>query len=427
VRRIPSGRIAMLVVVVVVLATLMGRQEWRVRGRVAPALARESHHQAQAHEKHKMTPLQVRTTLEKLLGHHAILTVRMTRAQLRDAPDFTQLLRAALGANTGDLSAAVAALHGNKAGETFRRLWTSHNIALFRYAQAESLERPRGKKKAIARLDRYRRDFGKFVEQATDAALKAPAVSEALKTHLDHLIQQVEAYSRRDYGEAYRLERQAYAHMFPVGKTLAVGLTGSLPGEFVVPLHNAGHELRSALTLLLGEHVELVVDATRAGLRGLPEFKFAAGALNANTRDISRAIDALFGRKKARAFSDVWSDHIELFVDYTVATAEGNESKQDEARQNLESFPSRLARFLSRVTGFKRPEVLDKELSTHDDLLLRHIDAYADGDYRTANRVSYDAYQHMASTAATLATLIEKRARTLAPLGGPQTGGGGTR
>lgn len=398
----------------------------RLQGAVHPAVATGPGVEGQTHKDHKLTPLQVRTTLERLLGHHAILTIRMMRAQVTDTPDFTQVLRDALGSNTGDLSAAVSALHGDEAGETFRRLWTSHNIGLFKYARGESTDRPKDKQRAMGRLNRYRKDFGKFIEKATNSALKAPLVSEALKVHIDQLVDQVEAYSAKDYAKAYQLQREAYAHMFPVGKTLAGGLTKTLPGEFPLHIQKPSHELRSALARLLGEHVELVVDATRAGLRGLPEFKFAARALNGNTRDLSQAMDALFGRKNARAFNDVWSDHIDLFVDYTIASAEQKESNMEETRRRLQTFPGRLARFLGRVTGYKRIDLLNEQLGMHEDLLLRHIDAYASSDYQTAHEVSYDAYQHMTSTAAQLGALIEKRAKTLAPLGGMQTGGGGT-
>jgi hypothetical protein len=426
VRRFPAWGLATLLIVSVAIAATMRSDLWPQRGRLRPASAHGDGIAGQAH-RHKLTPLEVRTTLEKLLGHHAVLSIRMMRAEVRHTPDFTHVLRDALGANASELSAAVTALHGERAGDTFRRLWISHNIALYKYARAVASNDAEGRRKAVARLNRYRRDFGEFIETATHSALDATTVAGALKAHIDQLLRQIKAYSHRDYGKAYRLERRAFAHMFPVGKTLAGGLTSMPPGEFPHAVHNPGHELRSALTLLLGEHVELVVDATRAGLRGLPEFKFAARALNANTRDLSEAMDTIFGRRTARNFNDVWSDHIDLFVKYTIASAEGNEGAMEKTRDRLRSFPARLARFLARVTGYEHQVgALNDALGMHEDLLLRHIDAYANGDYKTAHRVAYAAYTHMASTAGQLGALIEKRARTLAPSGGLQTGGGGT-
>jgi hypothetical protein len=426
VRRFPAWGLVTLIILMVAIAATLGRGEPRLQGKVRPAAASGNESFGQAHEHSKLTRFQVRTTLEKLLGHHAVLSIRMMRAEVTDTPDFTHVLRDALGANASDLSAAVASLHGDRAGDTFRRLWISHNIALYKYARGVASNDSETRRDAVARLNRYRHNFGEFIEGATNSALDAATVARALKDHIDQLLHQIKAYSHRDYGKAYRLQREAFAHMFPVGKSLAGGLTSTLPGEFPLPVHNPGHELRSALTLLLGEHVELVVDATRAGLRGLPEFKFAARALNANTRDLSEAVDTLFGRKAARDFNDVWSNHIDLFVNYTVASAEGDEGAMEKTRDRLRSFPLRLARFFSRVTGYKQVGVLNDALGMHEDLLLRHIDAYASGDYKTAHRVAYDAYTHMASTAGQLGALIEKRARTLAPLGGLQTGGGGT-
>ena len=60
----------------------------------------------------------------------------------------------------------------------------------------------------------------------------------------------------------------------------------------------------------------------------------------------------------------------------------------------------------------------------HEDLLQRQINAYAQRDYPTAHRLSFDAYQHMFTLAAQAATAIGETVAAK-PSGGMQTGLGG--
>jgi hypothetical protein len=377
---------------------------------------------------HNIRPGRVRLVLEELLGHHSILAVRMMRALVGDSPDLAQTLKDSLSTNTSDLVGVVKSAHGLDAARRFKELWTEHNLALIRYAEALAANDDSAEQANEERLDEYRKQFGSFMESATKNKVKAGPVAHALKTHISQLTRQVHAYADGDYAAAYRLERAAFEHMFPTGKVLAGGLLAHSPGEFVVHISNPGQDLRSTLGQLLGEHVELVVDTTRAGLAGpRGEFRQAAGSLNENTKDVSKAMDALFGKKKTKKFVDIWSDHIDLFVDYTAAAAAGNQSGMDKARDDLQGFQHRLGAFLVKATHDKKGiAAASHELSMHDDLLLRQIDAYAAEDYAAAHNASNKAYKGMFSVASKLGSVIQAQSKKSAPKGGAQTGGGGT-
>jgi uncharacterized protein YukE len=375
-----------------------------------------------------MSPARTRLTLEELLGHHSILAVRMMRAMVGDSPDLAQTLQDSLSTNTAGLVGVVKSAHGRNAAQSFRALWTDHNLALIRYAEAIAANDDATEEASERQLDQYRKRFGSFVASVTKNKIKAGQVADALKTHINQLTRQVEAYDAGNYVAAYRLERAAFAHMFPTGKALAGGLLAHTPGEFIVHLNSPGQELRSRLGQLLGEHVELVVDATRAGLVGpRSEFRHAAAALNGNTKDLSEAMDALYGRKQAHRFVEIWSDHIDHFVDYTAAAGAQSEGDMVEARQSLQSFQRHLGAFLAEATHDK-PGIaaVGDDLAMHDDLLLRQIDAYAAEEYAAAHRASNKAYEDMFSIASKLGALIEMQTKKTAPKGGAQTGGGGT-
>ncbi len=372
-------------------------------------------------------PAALRGQLEQLLGDHVILALRFMRAKVNQSPAFVQAANAALVDNTAGLTEVVGSVYGPEGADEFQRLWVDHVQSMFLYTDAVVDGDQAARGDARARLDSYRRDFGAFVEGATQGQLPADAVAETLRVHIDQMLGHIDAYVAGDYAGAYRLQREAYAHMFPTGSTLAGAFAEHLPGEFPVPVDTAPDQLRSALGMLLGEHVALAVDAMRAGVDGRPDFTDTAGALNANTADLTAAIETLFGPEGAARFNSFWANHIDLFVDYTVALAGDDQVGRDAARAGLVGYQDGFGALLSELTGGRLPaEALSREMQQHDDQLLEQIDAYADEDYNRASELAFGAYQHMFSTAGNLAEAIEANLGGTLPTGGAQTGGGGT-
>jgi hypothetical protein len=67
-------------------------------------------------------------------------------------------------------------------------------------------------------------------------------------------------------------------------------------------------QLRAGLNNLFSEHVYLAGAATNAALGGREaEFKAAAGALDANSVAISKAIGSVYGEGAEKAFLPLWS------------------------------------------------------------------------------------------------------------------------
>jgi hypothetical protein len=243
---------------------------------------------------------------------------------------------------------------------------------------------------------------------------------------VDQLLQQVDAYARGDYDRAFALERESYAHMFPLGKALAAGILtgggGGLPADFDSP----ARQLQSRLGLLLGEHAELAVDAMRSGISNAPDFPAAGAALDGNTREITAMIESVFGAAGAGSFQALWADHIDAFVTYTQALVADDAALESAATERLKGFNAKFATFLSTSTqGRLGAPALADAFVMHEDLLLRQINAYAERDYSTAYQLSFDAYEHMFALAAQAATSIGDTVAAQSPTGGPQTGEGG--
>jgi hypothetical protein len=368
----------------------------------------------------------LRAKLEQLLGQHVILTVRLTRARLRGDGDLAQSADEALSKNTAALGELIGTAYGAEAAEEFEQLWFGHVTYLFNYSRGVADEDEAAKSQARRQLDDYTTNLSQFLQVATDGAAPASVVGPELQMHVDQLLQQVDAYARADYDRAFALERQSYAHMFPLGKALAAGiLTGggaALPVDFDSP----ARQLQSRLGLLLGEHAELAVDAMRSGISNSPDFPAAGAALDANTREITAMIESVFGAASAGSFQALWADHIDAFVTYTQALVADDTALEETATERLKGFNESFAAFLSTSTqGRLNAPTLADAFVMHEDFLLRQINAYAERDYSTAHQLSFDAYQHMFMLAAQAATALGDTVTAQSPTGAPQTGEGG--
>ena len=320
------------------------------------------------------SPVELRAQLEQLLGQHAILTVRLTRARLRGDEDLAQSADEALSKNAADIAAPIGAVYGTEAGESFEQAWFNHVTSVFNYARGVADDDAAVMSEARRQLDDYVTDLSEYLGEATHQAIPAEVVAEELRMHVNLLLEQVDAYAAEDYERAFQLERETYAHMFPLGKALATGIvTGDgadLPAEFDSP----AAELQSQLGMTLGEHAELAVDAMRSGISGLPDFPAAAGALDQNTNELTGMIESVFGPESAPSFQTLWSDHIDAFVAYTQALAGKDEAAQEAAQARLTGFNSDFAQFLSTATqGRLETAALADAFVMHEQMLMQQI------------------------------------------------------
>jgi hypothetical protein len=235
---------------------------------------------------------------------------------------------------------------------------------------------------------------------------------------------QADAYAGRDYAKAYKLERQAYEGTYGAGTTLA---EASLPAKAAAGLDTAPENLRSAFAMLLGEHMELIVDAQRATFTGSPEFEAAAAQVNANTATLTKALSGIVGPDKAKEFQSAWANHVEGLMAYTAAVAGNDEAAKTVAKENLDGFAERLALFFSDVVrNVLATDPLTEAITAHDEHLMHQVDAYAAKDYAQAQQAQDEGYSQMVGVANVLVDAIEKVMIKSMPAGGSKTGGGGT-
>ena len=361
--------------------------------------------------------------LEALLGQHSIVACEMMRARIRGDEDFAQSANAALGKNTDGLADLVKAVLGDSAAIQFRTLWTGHVTALFNYARGLAKVDPEARTEALTTLTTFENELAAFFAAGTQGRLPADKANAAVQAHIHHMLQQADAYAAGDYATSNKLFREAYAHTYAVGKVLAVALLGP---DQTAALEKPTWRLRSELTRLLGEHVVLAVAATRSAVTNAADFSAAGDAVNANTADLTSAMDTLFGSAAAKSFMSLWAEHLEQVMAYTAGVVAKDQQRRDRALANLQSFETQFAEFLGTATGHRMASAdLAKALAMHDEKLIQQIDAFAAKDYQQAHEIAYATYQHMSELASQLADAFGDTVAARLPAGGPQTGYGG--
>jgi hypothetical protein len=361
--------------------------------------------------------------LQALLGQHSVLAADLMRSRIRGDDDFVQAANAALGRNTDAMTALVGQLFGDAAAKAFAPLWSQHVVAVVEYGGAVADQDDDARAHAKEELVDFEEKLAAFFAGASHGRLPPDAAEQAVGMHVDHLTMQADAYAKGDYATADRIYRQGYQHTYDMGSTLAGAL---LPARDSAVLREPVWRLRSQLGKLLAEHAVLVEDLTRAAVTDTPDFTAAAQSINDNTRALVSAIDTLFGAAAARQFQALWADHVEQLVAYASAAAAGDAARRDRARTTLRGFEQRMAAFLGGATGGRMSTAdLSDALLVHDQMLMRHADAYAARDYATAHDIAYRTYEHMFELARALADAFGGTVAARLPVGGAQTGHGG--
>ena len=360
---------------------------------------------------------------EALLGQHSELAADFMRGRIRGDDDFAQAANAALGKNTDAMTQLMGSLFGTATAKKFRPLWAEHIVELFTYARGLADSDDAMRRDARTELAEYEEDLGSFFTAASHGRLSRDTANRAMRTHVDHLLMQADAYAARDYPTADRIYREGYQHTYDLGGTVAAAL---LPAKEAAALQAPLWRLRSHLGRLLSEHVVLLEDVTRAAITNTPDFDAAAQSVNGNTRDLAAAMDSLFGAAAAKDFQSLWANHIEQLVTYASATATQDSAVRERTRTKLHDFEVRMAAFLGTATGKRLSSgSLADALQAHDQMLLRHTDTFAAKDYATAHEIAYQTYENMFELARQLAQAFGATVASRLPVGGPQTGYGG--
>jgi hypothetical protein len=163
----------------------------------------------------------LRVTLDRLLGEHAVLAMNATNLGVTGSKAFPAAAKA-LDRNSVEISQAIGSIYGAKAAKTFLDgpfQWRAHIGFFVDYTVALAKKDRAGQAKAVANLRTYTVRHGDFLAGAT--GLPKLAVRNDLLGHVLELKTQLDDYAAGRYAKAADDYRHAYAHMFMTGDLLA--------------------------------------------------------------------------------------------------------------------------------------------------------------------------------------------------------------
>ncbi len=349
----------------------------------------------------------LRVGLNALLSEHVYLAAAATSAALGGRQSEFQAAAAALDANSVDVARAIGSVYGPDAEKAFLPLWRKHIGMVVDYTMGAATGDRAKQDKAVTDLVGYTQDFGAFLA-AANPYLPKSVVADLVKHHVLTLKAVIDAQVAKDQDKAFMALRTGAGHMQMVADPLAGAIAKQFPDKIAGPTEARAAALRTTLNLALREHVYLAAAATNAALGGRDaEFKAAAGALDANSVAISKAIGSVYGADaEKKAFLPLWRKHIGMVVDYTVGTATGDRAKQDKAVTDLVGYTQDFGAFLSSANP-NLPKSVVADLVKHHVVTLKDvIDAQASKNQPRAFTALRTGAAHMQMVADPLAEAI---------------------
>ena len=260
----------------------------------------------------------LRVALNGLLGEHVILAAAATGAALDGRDAEFKAAAGALDANSVDLAKAIGSVYGKDAEQAFLPLWRRHIGFVVDYTVGVATKDRAKQQKAVSDLIGVHGGLRSLPQSAANPNLPKTVVADLVKHH----VVDPEGGRRRAGSEGLRARLRGPAHgggphaddRRPAGGGDRQAVPRQVRGQSDAPA--AG--LRTVLNLGLREHAYLAGAATSAALGGRDaEFKAAAGALDANSVDLAKAIGSVYGKDAEQGFLPLWRRHIGFFVDYT--------------------------------------------------------------------------------------------------------------
>lgn len=173
----------------------------------------------------------LRSDLDFLLSEHFALAQQAMQNGIQGAPEFDANV-AVLNENTKELSATIASVYGEEAGDQFKELWGNHIGFFVDYVTATANNNEEAKQEALDNLDGYRKDFSNFMSTATGERLPSAALAQGLDVHVDQLTGTFDSFVMEDYDQSWEITRSGYEHMFTPAKLFSGAIVNQFPDKF---------------------------------------------------------------------------------------------------------------------------------------------------------------------------------------------------
>jgi hypothetical protein len=172
----------------------------------------------------------------------------------------------------------------------------------------------------------------------------------------------------------------------------------------------AAADLRANLVTLGLQHMTLTDQAIDAALDGDKDASAVGAALYTNGTDLGATVGSVYGASAQTTFNTVWKLHLDQFVDYAVADAQGNAAAKTAALNTINTqYTVPLAQYLAKANPYLPEATLQSALSDHVAMTAVMIDDHVQGKYTDEQAELKMADTHMEGLFSTLAEGIIKQ------------------
>ncbi len=173
----------------------------------------------------------LRAALNNLESEHVDLASAATRAGFDGDPSF-EAAAGALSKNTDDISAAIASVYGDDAGEQFKEIWASHIGFFVDYTVAAKAGDKAGMDKAVQNLNGYVEAISTFLSEA-NPNLPKEAVAQLVTEHVGLLKEAVDKHGAGDFAGSYDAQSRARTQITnKIADTLSGAIVKQYPEKF---------------------------------------------------------------------------------------------------------------------------------------------------------------------------------------------------
>ncbi len=287
----------------------------------------------------------LRARMVLLTGEHTYVIAKLAVAAAEGRKDEYAAYASLLILVSDDLSTQLGRSIGETQGAKFRTAWLLGDSFFVDYMVAATTRQQDMADAAMVNLTNT------YVPQ-TALAISSPlniSMSTATRLMSDNLAATKQLIDDAAAGTPtafYNDARGGYTKSTAMGGALAEGVAWKFPDKYPGDAAGSGARLRAQLDAAMQEHAYLLSMATDAAATGATtDAGSAAGVLQANLDDMSRAIAAVFGSQAGSQAVQLWGDEDRSFMAYAAA---GDDSARTTAlsRLNQSSTPA-LKAFLS--------------------------------------------------------------------------------
>ncbi|WP_444875028.1 copper amine oxidase [Halobacillus sp. B23F22_1] len=165
-------------------------------------------------------------------------------------------------------------------------------------------------------------------------------------------------------------------------------------------------DLRTTLDQLLSEHFTLATTAMMKDYHDAEDTEQAYQALDENAKDMTPAIESVYGEEGAAQFEEIFINHNDYSPDF-VEAAKNDAALREEAEAEVDEFVEEFSEFLATATEDNLPkEAAEEVIAAHEQDVIQTFDHYTNEEYEEAYGTYREGFHRMFDISKALSTAI---------------------